>query len=198
MNFRDTAISNNFSKALYNEANFDFADVHTIKIVDVTLRSVAEFLSNARDKDIPVAVRFVNFRNNEFVAAAVLMYMPGEGKDPGNWNFTWMFNEADIPAGAKVFDSNEAAYQSVIRGYAGSKYQMAFKSSETLFILTNECIYQLKKWLDENASEKDIVEVNEDDLFIARVGIEGGEKQFSLEVDGEIKNLIKDDAAIEK
>ena len=57
---------------------------------------------------------------------------------------------------------------------------------------------QLKKWLDENAAENEIVTIELDGVFQARVSVEGGEKVFAFEADGEIKNLIKDDAAIEK
>jgi hypothetical protein len=57
---------------------------------------------------------------------------------------------------------------------------------------------QIKKWLDENAKEGEETVIECPGLFQARVGIEGGEKVFAIEADGEIKNIIKDDAAIEK
>jgi hypothetical protein len=54
------------------------------------------------------------------------------------------------------------------------------------------------KWLDENAKMDEEVTIEQDGVFQARVGIEAGQKVFSLEPAGEIKMLIKDDASVEK
>ena len=59
-------------------------------------------------------------------------------------------------------------------------------------------LVQLHKWLDENAKEDMVESIELDGVFTARVGVEDGVKVFSIEPHGEIKNLIKDDAAIEK
>ena len=58
-------------------------------------------------------------------------------------------------------------------------------------------IAQIKKWLEANAVEGEEVGVELDGIFQASVAVENGEKVFSLVPDGEIKKLIKDDAAIE-
>ena len=59
-------------------------------------------------------------------------------------------------------------------------------------------LQQIYKWLDENAKEGEEVIVEQDGIFQARVAVENGEKVFAIEPAGEVKMLIKDDAAIEK
>ena len=56
---------------------------------------------------------------------------------------------------------------------------------------------QLRKWLDENTKSSEEALIELDGVFQARGAIEGGEKVFAIEPAGEIKILIKDDAAIE-
>jgi hypothetical protein len=75
---------------------------------------------------------------------------------------------------------------------------MRFKGVSELVDCLIYALTTLKKWLDENAKENVEVSVELDGFFQARVAVENGEKVFAIEPDGEIKNLIKDDAAIEK
>jgi len=56
----------------------------------------------------------------------------------------------------------------------------------------------LRRWLDENAKENEVVSIEQDGVFEARVAVENGEKVFAIEPAGEVKIIIKDDAAIEK
>lgn len=199
MNFRDTAIASNYSKVLYDEVNYTLGEVHAVKLLDTVVHGTAEFLSKNRDKETPVAVKFINYRNDEFCMACVLRYFEGKGKDPGNWNVTWVFDEKDIPENTRVVTcKGDASLDQYYKAYAGSKYKFGYKFVDSIIILNNEIMYQLRKWLDENASEKEVITVELEDVLIAKVAVEGGEKVFSIELDGEVKNLIKDDAAIEK
>jgi uncharacterized protein YkuJ len=75
---------------------------------------------------------------------------------------------------------------------------MQFLDSTTLENLFTESLIYLKKWLDENANETEEVTVEEDGVFVARVAVENGEKVFAIEMDGLVKQLVKDDASIEK
>ena len=75
---------------------------------------------------------------------------------------------------------------------------MRFEDVAALIDCLACALIQLKKWLDENAKEGVETSIELDGFFQARVTVENGEKVFALEPAGEIKNLIKDDAAIEK
>ena len=74
---------------------------------------------------------------------------------------------------------------------------MAFKDTAAVVEVTRFFLEQVKKWLEENASETEEVGVEQEGVFQATVSVENGEKAFSLVPEGEIKKLIKDDASIE-
>ena len=71
-------------------------------------------------------------------------------------------------------------------------------SVESIYETTKYVLKTIRKWLDENAVDKEERGVELDGVFEARVAVEeGGEKVMSIEPAGEIKKLIKDDSAIE-
>ena len=77
------------------------------------------------------------------------------------------------------------------------KYGLQWEDINAINECTRYLIQQIKNWLDANAVEGEEVGVEMDGVFQASVAIENGEKVFSIVPDGEIKKLIKDDAAIE-
>ena len=194
----ETSLPANFSKVLFDEKNLDLAPEHMDKINDVIFTGVANILKAAKSMEKPVAYTFRGMAKN-FIAGAVVQYFPGEdAKTPGNWSLVWTFDEKDIPDNALQIDFSNAESHTYFRAAAGEKYGMGFKSVDMLVNTLLTAIEQIKKWLDENAKEGSEVSVEQEGVFQARVAIEGGEKVFAIEADGEIKNLIKDDTAIEK
>jgi hypothetical protein len=198
MNLYDTQLPANWSKGLFEEKCMDLAPEHMDKIFDTLVTGVANLLNNAKSMDKPTAY-VVRKVEGPFVVGCVVQFFENDDKtNPGNWNMTWTFNENDIPENASVIGIDNAQTHSYFRSVAGQKYGMIFESESSLVTLLIYAFEQLKKWLDENAKEDQEVSIEVEGLFQARVGVEGGEKVFAMEADGEIKNLIKDDAAIEK
>ena len=198
MKLFDTNLPAMYSKVLYEEKNADLAAEHTDKIIDVTFTATAVFLNVVKKKNKPAALTF-NALDKTVVAAAVIQYFENDDKKkPGNWNLFFTFNEDDIPKDATVYSINDPQIHPYFRSCAGEKYHFTYNNPETIIHLPVTVFEQLKKWLDENAKEGEEVTIEQDGVFQARVAVEGGEKVFAIEPDGEIKVLIKDDAAIEK
>ena len=198
MKLYDTKLPDAFSKALFEEVNLDLAPSHLDKIYDVIFTGTANLLAHSKSMTTPTAFVYETY-NGTFIAACVVQFFENEDKDnPGNWNMIWTFNEADIPESATRISINNSQTHTYFRGVGGQKYGIRFEDDSSLVTTLIYCLKELKKWLDENASETEDVSVECEGIFLARVGVEGGEKVFSLEADGEIKNIIKDDAAIEK
>lgn len=198
MNLYDTQLPANFSRGLFEDKCMDLAAEHLDKIFDCLVTGVATLMNNSKSMDKPVAY-VIKKPEGAFVVGCVVQYFPNEDKNnPGNWNMTWTFYEDDIPKDATIIDINNVQTHSYFIGVAGSKYGMTFKDEGSLVVTLVYAFEQLKKWLDENAKEGETVSIEVEGLFQARVAIENGEKVFAIEADGEIKNLIKDDAAIEK
>ena len=194
----DTTLPANYSKVLFEEKNLDLAPEHLVKMFDTVFTGSANLLNHAKSLNAPTALIFRDLKQN-VVAVSVVQFFPNEdASKPGNWSLIWSFDEKDIPENALKIEFSDPQSHTYFRAVAGEKYGMGFKNVDCLVNCIICSFEQLKKWLDENAAEDKTIGIECDGLFKARVAIESNEKVFALEADGEIKNLIKDDAAIEK
>ena len=198
MKLFDTQMPQMYSKALFEEKCTDLAPEHTGKMLDVVFTGTANLLNQAKSKEKPTVFTFRKI-NGDLIAAAMVRFFENEDtNNPGNWSLVWTFDDADIPEGALVIDLSDSQTHSDFRAVAGEKYGMRFEDTAAMTDCLTYALIHVKKWLDENAKEGTEVSLEFDGFFQARVAIENGEKVFAIEPDGEIKNLIKDDAAIEK
>lgn len=195
----DTSFPENYSKGLYDNYNYDLNATHTGIVADVTFSSIASVLNSVKSPDHPAAF-IVDKSDKTFVAAGVIQYFPNETdpKKPGNWSLIFTFNENDIPSDAVKYNLTDTQVHSYFRAIGGDKYHMKFHSPESVVIVPSYFFAKLYDWLDANAKENEEVCIAQEGVFQARVAMEGGEKVFAIEPDGEIKVLIKDDASIQK
>lgn len=198
MKLFETTLPQNYSKGLFEEKNYDLAAEHTDKFCYIAFTAVSNLLKTAKTKEHPTSFEFSTI-DGKIVAAAIVQYFPNEdASKPGNWSLVWTFDEADIPAGTNRISLKDPQTHSYFRSVAGDKYGIRFKDPGCLTTLLTYLFEHIRKWLDENAEENKEVGVELEAVFQARVAVEGGQKVFALEPAGEIKMLIKDDAAIEK
>ena len=198
MKLSESSMPQNYSRGLIEDKQYDIAPDHTGKFGYILFHGVASILAANKDKNKPVA--FVLDRlDGKVVAVAILQYFDNNDKNsPGNWNLVWSFDENDIPADAKKIylkDPNSHPYFITV---AANRYNMEFKNEPAIINLLTYFMETLYKWLDENAKVDEEVVIEQEGVFQARVGIENGEKAFSVEPMGEVKMIVKDDAAIEK
>ena len=195
-NIMETKIPELFTKALYTEREYDLADEHTDKVLYSLVNGVSSCLGDIKSKEYPVAFIFEE-NNLDFIIGAVVEYHPNEDESqPGNWSYVWSFNKDDIPDNARQvkIDANLSAY---FRGTADKKYGMGFKTLEALIELSRYMFRSISSWLDENAKEGEENGVQMDGVIIFRCAVENGVIVKSAEPVGEVKVLIKGDAAIE-
>lgn len=199
MKLNDTQLPGMYSDALFHEKYLDLAPEHMDKMFDVLFTGSANLLKNAKSTDRPAA--FV-VRNDVkvFVAAGIVQYFENadDSNNPGNWSLVWTFDESDIPENSLVVDFDDVQTHSYFIACAGEKYGIQYNNEASLVDLLVYALQQLKKWLDQNVKEGTETLIEQDGVFQARAVVENGEKVFALEPAGEIKNLIKDDTAIEK
>lgn|SRR5574344_1250497 len=196
--FNDTKIPNMFSTGLYTEVHFDVPAEHAYKILDILVHGTTVALSDIKSKQAPVAFKFCQ-NNGDFIAAAILQYFSNEDTpdQPGNWNYSWTFVESDIPEGVRTVNAYDPQLNTYFRSYAGDKYYLGFYSAEYAGDMFNYMMKTIRKWLDENTPESGTNVVELPGVIQFRTTIEDGKKVMSIEPDGEIKQLIKDDASIE-
>lgn len=193
----ETQIPQNYSAGLYNEKAYDLRPEACNKIMDILVNSVTACLADIKSKSNPTAFIFEE-NNEDFIAAAVIEYI--ENEDPsqaGSWNYYWTFSKDDVPENSRKVTAADANMSSYFRGTAQAKYSFGFINVEAINEVCRYLMKQISKWLDDNASETEEVGVEQEGVFQARVAVENGEKVKSIEVAGEIKRMIKDDAAIE-
>lgn len=198
MKLFETTLPQMYSKALFEEKCFDLAPEHTDKMFDTLFTGTSNLLKSIKSLEKPVAF-LIKELNGKMVAAAICQYFKNDdASQPGNFSLVWTFDESDIPENALITTIEDTKTHSFFIAVAGSKYGIRFKDASCIVNTLGYTMVQLKKWLDENAKEGTIVSVELDGIFQGRVEVQNGVKIFAVEPDGEIKNLIKDDAAIEK
>lgn len=198
MKLFDSTLPQNYSKALFEEKCFDLAPEHTDKMFDVLFTGTANLLKSIKSLEKPI-VFIINDLKGNMVAASICQYFKNDdASKPGNFSLVWTFDPADIPEGALITSMDDTKTHSFFIAVAGSKYGIKFKDASCIVNTLGYTMVQLKKWLDENAKEGQIISVELDGVFQGRVEVQNGVKVFAVEPDGEIKNLIKDDAAIEE
>ena len=198
MKLFDTNLPQNYSKMLFEEKCLDLAPDHMDKMFDVIFTGVANLLNQSKSQKHATAFTFKKIDGSLIAAAIVQYFENSDANNPGNWSLVWTFDQNDIPVDSLVIDFSDTQTHSYFRAVAGEKYGMRFEDVAALIDCLACALIQLKKWLDENAKEGVETSIELDGFFQARVTVENGEKVFALEPAGEIKNLIKDDAAIEK
>jgi len=192
----DTKIPMIYQTGLYSEKMMNVSWEHTDKILTVLVVGVTECLAAIKSKEYPVSFIFRE-TNEEFIAAATVEYFEGEKGEAGNWNYTWTFYENDIPENARKVSIFDQDFISFFKGTAFNRFSMVFDQNDFANAMFTYLLDVIKKYLNDNASETEEWGVKLDGIIQFRVAVEDGEKVISAEVDGEIKQMIKDDAAIE-
>lgn len=194
----ETAIPQYYTSGLYNDRGFDVAENLTPIFADILFVGVTSCLAAIKSKDKPTAFVFEK-DNGDLIAAAVIQFVPNEDpENPGNWNYFWTWYKEDVPEDALVVSiTKNINLVSYFRGIAQHKYGIGFEDTVSLNEITRYFLETIEEWLENNASETGEVGVEMDGVFQARVVVENGEKVKSIEPAGEIKKMIKDDAAIE-
>ena len=167
------------------------------KIVNVLFTCTSTYLSAKKSKEHPVAFVFEEINKN-FLLGAIVEYHAGKtAKDPGNWSYVWTFDKTDIPDTAQIFRLTDDEIKPFFNQYSMQKYNytVLLEQFAQVYLFM---VKMISKWLDDNASDSDIIGVEEPGVFQARAAVEDGVVVKSIEPAGEIKVLIKDDAAIEK
>ena len=194
----ESQIPQNYASGIYNEKEYELGAEHTDKIADVLFTGVTDCLAEIKKKETPTAFVFEQ-NNKDFIAAAIVQYIPNEddATKPGSWSYTWTWYQDDVPTNARLVRATDTEMSVYFRGTGMRKYGLQWEDVNAIHECTRYLILQIKKWLDTNAVEGEEVGVELDGIFQASVAVENGEKVFSIVPDGEIKKLIKDDAAIE-
>lgn len=194
---QDSSLPAMWAKMIYDRDSFVISASHCEKIATVLFTGAMTAVAAMRSKEFPTAYTFED-ANGTFLGGAVLRWIPEEKDEnqPGHWNVVWVMEKEDVPEDARVNSVTNPMTWNYFRGFAGKKYGMGFdpNSEGTLVTRLLACINQ---WLDDNASEDEIVGIEVPGVFEAKVEVEDGEKIKAIDIVGETKALVKYDAGNE-
>lgn len=192
----ETSIGEMWERCTDDESDIIVEAAQLPKVVETLFNAVSRCLGDMKLKEKPVAFVFAEL-NGVFNAGAVVKFHDG-GNDAGdNWSYVWTFDKADIPEDAKIITLNDIPAQQYFNSYSAEKFHFGIETP-CIANLYGKFTKVLSAWLEENANKDETVGVVLDGVFEARVDVEGEEIIKSIEPSGEIKTLIKNDAAIEK
>ena len=131
----------------------------------------------------------------QFKIAAIMTYhKPTDGdEDKGNWSLEFTLNEEDLDNIETIHDNFNDAFFMVANKEVYNANNGRFKSSKHCTDLFCELIDVLVNYLDDNAKQDDVLEVEVPGVFVASVGVEKGKKVMGI-VPGEIiRQIVKSD-----
>lgn len=166
----------------------------------VTFAGITDYLNIVKHKDSPKVVLIQDLKGNRIAYAAV-QWIPAEDENEagtGNWTYYWSFDCDSIPEGAEVSTLDQEKVQTMISTRAYDICKMSINTPSFISQLTVFLFNIIKDTLDQQAVEEGHTWVLElDGYFEAAVEVVNGEKEFSILPKGEMKTLIKSDAANE-
>lgn len=192
----ETTLPEIYEKVADEEANQIVHASRTPMIAETAFTAVSNCLGAMKLKEKPVAFVFEEL-NGQFNAGAVVKFHDGGNDASDNWSYVWTFNKEDIPEDAKIISMTDIPAHQYFNAVSGAKYHFSLKD----FCIADTYIKFFKvlsSWLDDNATPGETTSIVLDGVFEARVDVDGEEIIKSIEPSGEIKTLIKNDAAIEK
>lgn len=195
-NLTTCSICGNYIMNLRNRHNIDWNAEDTSKIYDTLMASIAYYLSITKSKEKKVGFALRDTKG-QFKLGGIVEYHKNENEDmQDNWSYVMTFDEADMEDVEVCADINTPDYGYQARNQAFALHGLRFYSNDYYYDMFVECIDTLIEFLDANAREDDVVEVDFPGYFVASVAIEDGKKVFAITPDGAMKRVIKDDAAL--
>jgi hypothetical protein len=176
------------------------------RIVKAFFASSAAYLSKVKvaKAEEAVALILTDVAGNFKFAGIVEYHENTENPDePGNWSYTMTFNEKDVDSLEKkrtvkklLYSSD--AFKAVFDKVAYDVAAIQFQHNTYMFDACLLVIDTLLQVLDREAQEGTVVDIDLPGYFVASVSVEDGEKVFAITPDGNMKEVIKDDTALDK
>ena len=176
------------------------------RIVKAFFASSAAYLSKVKvsKADEAVALILTDVAGNFKFAGIVEYHENKENPDePGNWSYTMTFEEKTLEvlekskAVKKLLYSSDAfkgVFDKVSYDVAGIQFEHQTYMFDACLLVVDTLI----QVLDREAKEGEIVDIELPGYFVASVSVEDGEKIFAVTPDGYMKQIIKDDTALDK
>ena len=121
--------------------------------------SMADFLAAVKSKENKVAIDIQDYQNNTKLAA-IVEYTPAEEEDvPGEWSLAFTFDKEDL-TDVQVYTVHDTFFQDVAAVSSFKETGLQFKQTCFMITMFGVLADEIYKWLDVNAKEDELVELN--------------------------------------
>lgn len=196
--FKESKIPEDLSKALASQ-NMLLGPTMAEQAANILFVGTSRCLADNKDLSVPKAVVFRRI-DGSFLVAAKLEYIknPDDPADlaSGQWNYSWTFDEEDIKD-CKLIETTNNLITMYFYNAASSLYSIKFNDPSVCATVMNLVVEMIINWIKENTKDGDKAVLTLGGVFTAMGEVVDGEIQMAIIPDGEIKILIKDDAAIQ-
>ena len=190
-----------------NSVGYTFGDDdRPERIVKAFFAASAAYLSKVKvsKADEAVALVLTDIAGN-FKFAGIVEYH--ENKDnpdePGNWSYVMTFDPKTLDTieknkNLKKLLYSSDAFKAIFDKVAYDVAAIQFQHQTYMFDACLLVVDTLVQVLDREAKENEVVDIELPGYFTASVSVEDGEKVFAITPDGHMKQIIKDDTALDK
>ena len=175
------------------------------RLIKAFFAATAAYLSKKKVSKVDEAAALVlTDMSGAFQFGSVVQYHYNKDNpdEPGNWNYTQTFDAEDIDdieqeVTVKKYLYSAEDFKVVFDKVAYDVAGVQFQHSDYMYTACLLIINTMKQIMDREAKDKEVVEIELKGYFKAAVGIENGVKVFSITPDAHMKEVIKDDVALD-
>jgi hypothetical protein len=188
----ETSIYQAFSTQLQRDLELYASLAHFEMMEKGIFTGIGIFLSETKAVESPAVLTITDYKGDCLLAASV-EYDPateGQTETAGSWLINVRFDNTKIPDKARIVDIKEpACFAAFVKAARMNGYEYLKESDIiSISIIT---IRTLLDWMDANASDAEPVTIELPGAYTAKVVVEKGEKIYGIELQEEIKTVIK-------
>lgn len=198
--FNATPIPEDYSKLL-SQQSLLVGPTNVFRVATTLFHGASRCLGAMKSTTVPKALVFRSL-DHGFLAGAKVEFIPNKD-DPtnpasGRWDYTWTFYEDDLKGADTIEIANNTLATTYFASSGQALYNMKFAGTDVCITMVTLMVEMIVNWLRENATEVDPAVLILDGVFRAEATVVKGKIEMGLVPDGEMKVLIKDDAAIQE
>ena len=170
--------------------------------------SITNFLAKVKSTEFSVGLSIEDSKG-VFQFGAKLEYFKNDTSDelPGNWGYTFTFNPDDFKDIGKTFTTSSNEFKDLALAIAKTQYGFMINTDDNIDVVSREreiitlmvgvASKAIRDWVDENSVSETPMSTEIKGKVVIEAMLENDKKVCSITPSGELKNIIKDDAAIE-
>ena len=175
------------------------------RLIKAFFAATAAFLSKKKVSKVDEAAALVlTDMSGAFQFGSVVQYHYNKDNpdEPGNWSYIQTFDQDDIDDIEKEVTVKKYLYSSeefkvIFDKVAYDVAGIQFQHSDYMYTACLLIVNTMKQIMDREAKDKEVVDIELKGYFKAAVGIENGIKVFSITPADHMKEVIKDDIALD-